>query len=223
MFTSAIRTTSSERRPTIRNKHTLAITGFIAALSLSVSTIGIHSSQAQDVKPTAVTITMNEYGFLIDAQAIGTPMTLKTGTAYILTIKNSGNMAHEIWFGRDTKIQNGRVDGYTTNLFTGVDMAVTIPTTTTANPLEMDTTAFYEVYLNPAEVVQLTFTLPTTAAGKWELGCFQPLPTPNATADSSAMTMPAATAAATSAATAAAAVVIPSHYDVGMKLPLIVQ
>ncbi len=167
---------------------------------------------------------MSEYAFQVDGQALGVPLTLKTGTLYNLTIKATGTMGHEIWFGKDLKKQEGRIDGYSTNLFTGVDMAVTLPASNAATPLEVDTTAFYEVYLNPTESVQLAFTLPASAVGTWELGCFQKLPTAtpataSATADSMAMTMQATAPSTTTDAAAPP----PSHYDVGMKLPLIVQ
>ena len=178
-----------------------------------VSTIGMVFAGAGNVHaddaPTVVTVDMNEYSFQVDNTPAGTSLALKAGTLYDLTIKNIGEMGHEIWFGRNTKLKDGRVDGYSDNLFTGVDMAVRIQLTKSDSPLEVDTTAFYEVFLNPKEAATLEFTLPKTAVGKWELGCFQPLPM--------AMTP---VAGATAAADAPPQ---PSHYDVGMKLPMVVS
>ena len=215
-------------------KRLLLATILTASTAFSLITTGSRVSQAQDATAaTTVTVDMNEYSFQVDNTAAATPLTLKVGAAYDLTIKNIGDFGHEIWFGRNVKKQDGRIDGYSDNLFTGVDMALTVQLTKNSNPLEVDTTAFYEVYLNPGEAVQLAFTLPATAVGSWELGCFQLLPVakPAAGSDSSdnmgmtpgagATVAAAPTTAATADASAAASQ--PSHYDVGMKLPVIVQ
>ena len=211
-------------------KHAVRTT--IVLSTFGMTFIGAGYAHADD-KPTAVTINMTEYAFQIDSNPAGTALTLKSGVLYDLTIKNSGTMGHEIWFGRNTKLQDGRVDGYSDNLFTGVDMALFVQLTKADNPLEIDTTAFYEVYLNPMETVKLEFTLPSSAAGKWELGCFQLLPTAKPatgadTSDNMAMSpVPGVTAAATTAAiaptSAGTAAPQPSHYDVGMKLPVVVS
>ncbi|GEM_PF-1076320 len=219
VFDQSVKHIQESEQQIMFNKRKLLMTGLAAAIAVSLSSVGIHTLQAQDAeKATVVTLNMSEYAFQVNGQAVGVPLTLKTGTLYNLIIKGTGTMGHEIWFGKDLKKQEGRIDGYSTNLFTGVDMTVTLPASNAETPLEIDTTAFYEVYLNPGESVQLAFTLPASTVGTWELGCFRMLSTAKPATESAAaatMAMPAATASVAPPS--------PSHYDVGMKLPLIVQ
>ncbi len=137
----------------------------VAALSVATSSRTVKA----DAAPTKVVLDMDEYHFTIEGQAAGAPLMFKTGILYALTVKNTGKLNHEIWFGKDPQMgeDSGRLESYT-----------------------------------------IQFTLPDTLKGKWEVGCFQP--------------MPKATDAATPAANETPIPEVP-HYMVGMKGDLIIQ
>lgn len=192
----------------------LSSTILIAAIAVFGAKITARSA---DDNATKATVLMNEYTFQVDGLKAGDPLTLTTGKLYNLTLKNTGTLIHEIWFGKNTKMQEGHIDGYSKGVFDGVDMAVTGEQGAQNQEFEIDSTALYEVALNPGQSVTLVFTLPDSAKGDWEMGCFKPMPMPGA---------PTADAAATAVATAdpnATPVPVVTHYNVGMKLKLIVK
>lgn len=192
----------------------LFATALIATLGVFGAKITARSAQEDD-KATKVTLLMNEYTFQVDGQKVGDPLTLTAGQLYNLTLKNTGVLVHEIWFGRDPMMQEGHLDGYSKGLFEGVDMAVTGEQGAQKQTFEIDSKALYEVALKPGQSVTLVFTLPDTAKGEWEMGCFQPMPMP-------ASPTPGGAAVAT-ADPNATPIPIVTHYTVLMKAKLIVN
>src|ERR1700694_5345511 len=124
--------------------------GLITSLVVTLVVVsGLFSSTAltrvaADETPVTLNLGMNEYAFVLDGGPLNAPITLKTGTLYNLNISNSGQLVHEIWFGQNPMIQDGRIDGYSKGLFEGVDMAVTIKQGD-KDPVEVDTKYLYEV------------------------------------------------------------------------------
>src|SRR5947209_12486146 len=104
-----------------------------------------------------------------------------------MTIQNTGKFTHEIWWGQDPQMQEGRLDGYSKGLFNGVSVAITGIQAPGQDPFEVDANDLTEIALTPGQTLTVEFTLPDKAKGEWEIGCFQPMPkvTPeaNATAD----------------------------------------
>src|SRR5436853_5345852 len=76
-----------------------------------------RSAKAEDT-PTKLTITMDEYHFTVEGHDANAPITLKAGVLYDMTIKNTGKLPHEIWWGKDPLMveEEGRLDGFKTNL-----------------------------------------------------------------------------------------------------------
>ena len=160
--------------------------------------------KADDNGAAKFTIVMNEYSFVVDGQKAGDPIQLKVNQLYDMTVQNVGKIPHEIWWGKNTQMQDGRLDGYSTNLFAGVDVAIFGTQAAGQDPFEIDAPGLTEIALTPGQTLTVEFTLPDTAKGAWEIGCFQPIP------------------ASTPEAPATADPVVP-HYMAGMNAKLIVQ
>ncbi len=174
-----------------------------AALTLKTT----HVVRADDA-PAKITIDMEDFHFTVEGQQPSTPILLKVGQLYDMTIKNTGKYAHEIWWGRDPRMveDEGRLDGYKTNLLENVAVAITGTQPNSTDPFEIDINGLVEIEEAPGQQFTIEFKLPDSAKGQWEIGCFQPMPKATETAP----------------ATDTPAPDVP-HYTVGMKLDLIVQ
>jgi len=180
---------------------------FITAALFVVSPF--RAARAAD-EATKVVIDMNEFHFIVEGGQPDAPITLKAGTLYDLTVKNTGQLPHEIWFGKDPKQgeDGDRLDGYQTNLLTNVPIAIIGGEPDTATGYEIDVSGLTEIEEGPGQSYTIEFTLPDSLKGNWEVGCFQP--------------MPKAPIGSTPDATAAQMPDVP-HYTVGMKADLTVQ
>ncbi len=181
----------------------------VVVLAVSSAASPRQIARADEVA-TKFTIVMDEYHFTVPGQQPNVPITLKTGTLYDMTIQNAGKFPHEIWWGKDPQMVEGegRLDGYKTNLLDKVPVAIIGVQADGTSSYEIDAPGLDEIEEAPGQSFTVEFTLPDSAKGNWEIGCFQPMPKP---ADA-ATANPAGTA-------------IPDvpHYVVGMKADLIVQ
>lgn len=191
-------------------KKAIAIVLLTVGALVATSAISPRQVVRADGTATKITIVMDEYNFTVPGQQPGAPITLNTGTLYDMTIQNAGKFPHEIWWGKDPQMveSEGRLDGYKTNLLDKVPVAIIGVQADGTSSYEIDAPGLDEIEEAPGQSFTVEFTLPDSAKGNWEIGCFQPMPKPAnaATAD------PAATA-------------IPDvpHYVVGMKAVIIVQ
>ncbi len=92
-------------------RKSVRIGALIAVVALAVLFAPSTTARSMDEEAHKMTLNMNEYAFVVDGQQPGTPLTLKAGELTDLTLKNTGNLIHEIWWGKDAKIQEGRLDG----------------------------------------------------------------------------------------------------------------
>ncbi|MHB8629711.1 MAG: hypothetical protein ACYDBJ_25120 [Aggregatilineales bacterium] len=186
----------------------------IGLLMVVVLTVASAASPRQIVRAdeaaTKFTIVMDEYHFTVLGQPPDAPITLRTGTLYDMTIQNTGKFPHEIWWGKDPQMveAEGRLDGYKINLLDKVPVAIIGVQADGTSSYEIDAPGLDEIEEAPGQSFTIAFTLPDSAKGKWEIGCFQPMPKPAdaATADSAATAIPD----------------VP-HYVVGMKADLLIQ
>ena len=87
------------------NSKRLMIGAFTLAFGLIVTglTSPVHSAKA-DNEPVKITLNMDEYHFIVEGQQPNTPLELKAGQPYQMTIKNTGKLKHEIQDqGRDDR------------------------------------------------------------------------------------------------------------------------
>jgi len=182
---------------------------FVFAVSTLIVVSKNRTAKADDTA-TKITINMDEYSFTVQGQDANKPITLKTGVLYDMTIKNTGKLSHEIWWGRDAQMndEEGRLDGYKTNLLTNVPLTIIDGQANTTDGFEINVPGLTEIKEAPGQSFTIEFTLPDSLKGKWEVGCFQPIPKPAnaATADPGMTPMPDM-----------------PHYLVNMKADLIVQ
>lgn len=161
----------------------------LAALLALGFVAGVASAQGLERE---LTIRMGEMYFQIDGQAENEAIELETGVPYRVTFINEGDVVHRVKFGRGVTAEEGVPYDYVENLFDGVFTRA--EGVAEGNQFAVDTERLLELDVEPGAEVVFTFTLPSSTAGEWEIGCFVP-----STQDT------------------------PNHYTAGMRAPLIVQ
>ncbi len=145
----------------------VAVAAVLAAPAAALAQSGTKTDEAQPAQ--VLNIDVGEMYFQLQGQDKNAPITLAAGTTYTLVFHNLGAVLHEIQFGRDPGTDsNGQPHDYQTLLFDGVESTVKAAGAATVS----DTLA--EIQLDKGASAELTFTLPATTTGDWEIGCFQP-------------------------------------------------
>jgi plastocyanin len=129
-------------------------------------------------EPVNLTIELSEYAFS------PAKIDLKVGQEVTFTIVNVGALEHEIMFGREVMMTDGRPSGYMMDMF---ESAHVEPEVMMETGMEMgdehqdeedvhgdDEHAGFMVYL-PAgdDKAAMTFTVTEDMVGEWEIGCFE--------------------------------------------------
>ena len=147
-----------------------------------------------------VNISLTDYNFLVEGQDVTDPLELQAGQVYQLHFVNNSllDTSHEVLFGKDPMALDSS--------FNHQFMSALLGNTPVMLVGQMDTKDFMinaaglnQFQLAPGQEITLQFTLPDDMAGEWELGCFVFLSTENSEENPG-----------------------PTHYDVGMKLPIVV-
>lgn len=134
---------------------------------VSIAILAIMSAcQGAGSQPQPVSIRMDLSEFTYNPQEIE----VQDGQQVTLELVNIGNLDHEIMFGRDVMLVDGRPGGYMNDLFasTGIDPHV--------DGGEMEEHMGHEgftVLVKPGESSTLSFTVSEGAVGDWEFGCFE--------------------------------------------------
>ena len=121
-------------------------------------------------EPVSFTIDMTEYKF--DPQQID----VKVGQVVTLELVNSGQLAHEIMFGKMVMVENNRPRGYETDMFA---VANVMPTVSDASGAPMEASheigheGFMVVLEKTGDRANLTFEVTEEMVGDWEMGCFE--------------------------------------------------
>jgi plastocyanin len=136
-------------------------------------------------EPLEMTIDMTEYSF--------TPANLEfqVGQEVTLHLTNSGALEHEIMFGRDVMMTDGRPNGYMVEMFdsAGVEPDVSVEMSMetesegeehmeedehTEGDEHMEDEAHGFMVMVPAshDVYTMSFTVTEDMVGEWEIGCF---------------------------------------------------
>lgn len=109
------------------------------------------------------TIEMTEYSFQ------PATLDLRVGDQVMLKLVNKGALEHEIMFGRDVMMEEGRPSGYQTDMF---DAAGTEPKVKGGEVAHSHTHGGHMVVIPPGKETTLSFTVEEKMAGEWEMGCF---------------------------------------------------
>ncbi len=165
-------------------RRTIAV--FVAAAALVLS-----AAMAQGLEQT-LTVQMGEMYFQVEGSAPNAAIELETGVPYTITFENVGAVTHKVQFGRGVLVEEGVPFAYGEDLFDGV--RVRVVGTSGEQQFAIESNYLFELDVDPGATVEMSFTLPNSAQGAWEIGCFVP-----------------------STATA------PNHYVAGMRAPLLVN
>jgi uncharacterized cupredoxin-like copper-binding protein len=130
----------------------------------------IGSAIAQGVERT-VTVRVGECYFQVDGQERNAPLELQAVMPYRVTFVNEGSMMHRVKLGRGVVVEEGVPFAYFENLFDGVPLRVSGVAGAGA-AFRIDTSFLTQIDLAPGAELVVTFTLPSTARGDWEIGCF---------------------------------------------------
>lgn len=147
---------------------------FLPLLLMLFVTATWADSDGHDDDATKVRIVMGEMYFQVDGEAKGIPLRLQAGKRYELEFQNSGQMKHEVLFGRDVVVRDGRPRDYREHLLSSTEVDIEVETMVNGQKrdVEIEAAGIKEVELEPGTKLTLSFTLPAEAKGKWELGCF---------------------------------------------------
>lgn len=139
----------------------------LAALSPSAA-----ASAPAVALPERVEFTLREMRIAVKGVPRGKPLVLKAGRRYALSFTNTGQLQHEVAFGRGRK---PGADGpaFAEKLLDGVDAELVFRDSQGREAVASGA-GFEELELAPGARVSLLVTLPESAAGDWELACFMP-------------------------------------------------
>lgn len=141
----------------------------LAWMALLVPALLVGFATAQGLERT-MTITMGEMFFQQEGMEQNAAITLETGVPYRITFSNVGALTHRVKFGRGLIVEEGVPFAYSENLFT--DLAVKVLGTGDLTGFRVIADQLIELDLDAGKTVEVIFTLPLSAKGTWELGCF---------------------------------------------------
>ncbi len=151
--------------------------GLLLAAGGALAILGLGSQALAAGKVHQVTLVMKEFKF--------EPSTvhLKVGEQVVLTLKNEGTVEHE-WSAGQGLVNTDQQKGFHRDLFALLKPRVTgseyqlerVSTTAPANDMSAEgETAKYlstELDVQPGGSAVLRFTVPASAKGTWQFGCF---------------------------------------------------
>ena len=139
------------------------VVGLLAALVVILAACGGEAQQA-----VSFDIEMKEYTFTPER------LNLKVGQEVTLNLSNSGQLQHEIMFGREMTNADNRPAGYMEDMFEagGVEPEVTqVGEPEHENEHEMH--SGFMAALPPGGTATMKFTVTDGMLGDWEMGCFE--------------------------------------------------
>lgn len=124
--------------------------------------------------PVEITLDLTEFAYAPEV------LELQVGQVVTLIINDGGNLKHEIMFGRDVVMHDGKANGYETDMFefAGVSPDGMMDMTGDGDDDEhaedgMDHMGW--MVMNPAGsgVTIIEFTVTADMVGEWEIACFE--------------------------------------------------
>lgn len=175
----------------------------LALLVLVISAPVFAQDETTPAPDSAVefNITMNDYNFAIAGQDATQPLQLQAGQMYRLHLTNGSTVKtpHEILFGKNPNVVAGTSHlDYADPML--ADVEVLFSGTNNGADFTFAANGMKELEMAPGQELTLEFTLPDAKVGDWEMGCFEFLNLASTDENPG-----------------------PSHYDVGMHLPIVVS
>lgn len=157
-------------------KSLFAKVAFCAGLLLT-TTLAAHTSRASEHEPETplikVKVLLSEMSFQVEGMPEGAPLVLKAGERYKLIFENVGVVMHEVLLGRGL-ISNHGDHNYKEHMLAETPMILTGSSIIDGKKriFAVDVNGFEEFELDPGLRLSLLVTIPESARGVWELGCF---------------------------------------------------
>ena len=126
----------------------------------------VFSATADEIK-----IGLNEMSFEIEGAKKGAPLVLRAGREYEITFENVGQVLHEVLIGRGHTGEGGEMN-YAEHLLEAVE--VDVFGDSSKGFFEIEANGIKEIELDPGMKLTIEVTIPESARGTWELGCFAP-------------------------------------------------
>jgi hypothetical protein len=181
-------------------------TNFIALIALLVLTMSVPVFAQDETTPMPdsvieFNITLSDYNFTVAGQDALQPLQLQAGQTYRLHLTSTSltKIAHEILFGKNPNVVAGtsHLDFADSML---ADVEVLFSGSNNGTDFVFAASGMKELEVAPGQELTLEFTLPNDKVGDWEIGCFEFMSMTSTDENPG-----------------------PSHYDVGMHLPVIVS
>jgi plastocyanin len=127
-------------------------------------------------EPLEVTITMTEYAY------DPAELQFQVGQEVTLNLVNKGTLVHEIMFGRDMMLMDGKPSGYSVDMFetAGIEPHVSIMDGGVVSDDDQhmeggdhDHPGFMVSVPVGNDMYSMTFTVTKEMLGEWEYGCFE--------------------------------------------------
>lgn len=166
-------TPHARTQPIVRTRFVLTVLAalfLLAPLTLAFAQEGNEAGETDEgTVDQTLNIDVGEMYFQLEGQAKNAAINLKTGVTYAIVLHNTGSVLHEVQFGRDPGTdENGQPHDYQSMMLDGFESSVE------ANGVETVTESLVEIQIEAGGTATVTFQLPDSAAGTWEIGCFQP-------------------------------------------------
>jgi uncharacterized cupredoxin-like copper-binding protein len=118
-------------------------------------------------EPVSYDIDMTEYSF--------TPNTLefKVGQEVTLNLTNSGELVHEVMFGRNVMMMDNRPAGYQEDMFEVGGVTPEVLQVDEPQEEEEEMHEGFMVAVANKGTGQIRFTVTDAMLGEWEMGCFE--------------------------------------------------
>lgn len=139
----------------------------VRTLTFSIlALIIVACSSGATPQPVSFTIDMTEYKFEPAS------LELKVGQEVTLTLVNSGQLQHEIMFGRNVMTMNNRPAGYQEDMFAAGGVTPEVQQDILPEEEEEAHTGFM-VAVPVGGTATVKFTVTEGMVGEWEMGCFE--------------------------------------------------
>lgn len=124
-------------------------------------------------EPDSLSFVLREMRIVALGRPAEAPLVLKAGRRYRLSFVNRGQLRHEVSFGRGVVRVHGGLE-HLEHLLSGVETEVSGRSGPERRAFEIEALGLKELELQPDASLSVAFTLPESARGAWELGCFAP-------------------------------------------------
>jgi uncharacterized cupredoxin-like copper-binding protein len=145
----------------------------ISTFAILFLTSSVSMADAPTTELIKIKVVMSEFLFQVEGAPAGSAIVLKAGQRYKMIFENHGQILHEVLLGRGLVSNHGEHE-YQENMLANQQVVVTGSSVIneTKRVYTVVTNGFEEFEVDPDLRLSLLFTVPESAKGTWEMGCF---------------------------------------------------